>query len=352
MTRDGAAAARVAHNHEVPGSSPGPATKLILNRDSSNHESLFLFCGISALELLFCYDECMQEKLVLSLDIGGTNIDGALISHYGDIIGEVQNMPSVSGQDYDTAIAALLHFIQTVRSQTDAAIAACGIGMPGPFDYTNGISHMEHKFQSLNGKNIKEPLEANLGMPVYFLNDAAAFALGAYWKQADGASSIIGITIGTGLGSGFVHNNRIVTDEHTVPPYGAIWDLPHHDGILEGYVSGRGIAALYENRTGKALSPKDIEDLAHQGDQAALNTYRQMGGALGEGLAAACEHFVPERVIIGGKIGRAATLFLDDAARTFQAKTGYQTVFTQAATELLSLYGPAKYALAEADSKG
>jgi hypothetical protein len=29
ITRDGAVAARMAHNHEVPGSSPGPATKYL-----------------------------------------------------------------------------------------------------------------------------------------------------------------------------------------------------------------------------------------------------------------------------------------------------------------------------------
>lgn len=287
-----------------------------------------------------------MKEAVISLDIGGTNMDGAVVTQDARIVGEVQHMHSVSGQEYEPAMAALLRFIESIRSQSDVDISACGIGMPGPFDYAQGVSLMEHKFRSLHGKNIKQPLEASLGIPVYFLNDAVAFALGAYWKQAQGGvSRLLGVTIGTGLGSGFIEDSRIIAAENVVPQGGEIWNLPYGEGILEDYISGRGIENLYEQHTGNRASPKDIEHRARQGDREALAAYQEMGSTLGVGLAVACNQFIPEQIVVGGKIGRAADLFLDDATSSFRAETGYQTSFVQAETELLPVYGAAKYTL-------
>ncbi|HSH18280.1 MAG TPA: ROK family protein [Candidatus Saccharimonadales bacterium] len=286
----------------------------------------------------------MSEKLVISLDIGGTNIDGALVSSGADIVGEVHSIKSVSDQSYDAAVANLLDFIRVVQAQTELPIAACSIGMPRPFDYENGISHMKHKFTSLYGKNIKEPLEDGLDVPVLFVNDADAFALGAYWKQVGNAGNLIGVTIGTGLGSGFIEDGRVVSSKNRVPENGEIWDLPYRGGILEDFVSGKGIENIYRRSTGNSLPPKAIEDLAKQGDVGAQDAYREMGVILGDGLALACHNFVPDRVVIGGKLGRAAMLFAEETSRQFHAGTGYDTRFVQAESELLALYGPAKYA--------
>lgn len=289
----------------------------------------------------------MQNKIVIGLDVGGTTIDGALISTDGKIIGEVRSMGSVSGQKFEDAINNLVDFISKIRDTSTFEVVCCGIGMPNPFDYEQGISYMKHKFTHLYGKNLKRPLENLLGVPVYFVNDADAFALGAFMKQAAPTDKLLGITIGTGLGAGFIDNGRILNSGKSIPPRGEIWDIPFRNGILEDFISARGIEAIYRNGTGRSLSPKAIQELAVQGDADAVNAYHQMGRILGEGLAIACKEFVPDIVVVGGKLARAAELFLDEASQFFRDNAQYQTRFAKAETELPALYGSASYALAK-----
>lgn len=287
-----------------------------------------------------------MDKAVICLGVGGTNVDAALVTEEGKVVSNVDSVRSPSNEDFNTVIEVFEALVNEVAKSRDMKtdIIGCSIGMPNPFDYENGISFMRHKFTSLYKRNIKLSLEEALRIPICFLNDADAFALGAYWRQAPQAKRLIGLTLGTGLGSGFIEEGNIVTNDKNVPPSGEIWNFPYGEGILEDYISGRGIESLYLDLSGHRKSPKEIEDLARQGDAKAEEVYQKMGETLGFGLANACRNFEPDIVIVGGKIGRATDLFLDKAAKSFHEKTGYITKFMRAENELMALYGSAKYA--------
>ena len=92
-----------------------------------------------------------------------------------------------------------------------------GVAVPGPFDYDAGVSAMTHKLAPLRNVDLRGELSAALGLPPQafaFLNDAAAFLLGEWWAGAARARRrAMGVTLGTGLGSAYLDEGKIVTGE-------------------------------------------------------------------------------------------------------------------------------------------
>ena len=181
----------------------------------------------------------MSKLAVIALDVGGTTVDAACISAVGGLIGEVLDCPSPAAGTQDEIVTELARAVAAARAQArDFTVTACGIAMPAPFDYAAGVSHMEHKFQAINGVDLGRLLRAMTGLPTYFINDADAFGLGVSWRQLPEAGRFVALTIGTGLGGSFIGNGENVTAGDTVPPHGEVWDLPYSGGILEDYVVG------------------------------------------------------------------------------------------------------------------
>ena len=86
--------------------------------------------------------------------------------------------------------------------------------MPGPFDYARGISRVAHKLEPLFGVDLRERSPASLGTPpsaIDFVNDADAFLIGEWWVgAAAGHRRAAGVTLGTGVGSAYLLDGRIV----------------------------------------------------------------------------------------------------------------------------------------------
>ena len=253
----------------------------------------------------------MDKRAVVALDVGGTTVDAACISVEGGLIGHIVGSGSPAARAADQIVQALAGIITAARAQgPDYKVTACGIAIPGPFDYAAGISRMTHKFQAINGMPLGEALQARSGLSVCFINDAAAFGIGAGARQLPGARRFVALTIGTGLGSSFIDHGKSIESGDRVPPDGEVWNLPLAGGILEDRVSARGVVSLYRRHSPSGpLSARDVSDLARQGDQAAVGAYREMGASLGSALAPVLARFAPEAVVIGGKVGQSLPLF-------------------------------------------
>jgi glucokinase len=153
----------------------------------------------------------MSKQAVIALDVGGTTIDSACVSIDGELIGDVRDSGSPAAGTRDEIVRELARVIGAARAQAGPAeVIACGISMPAPFDYPAGVSHMAHKFQAIRGLPLATLLAAQAGLPVYFLNDADAFGLGVGWRQLPGGQRFVALTIGTGLGSGFISGGRAI----------------------------------------------------------------------------------------------------------------------------------------------
>jgi glucokinase len=284
------------------------------------------------------------EPVVLALDVGGTTIEGAVVGSEGAIRGEVLlDSPDDAGAAaiFDCLAGVITHLRRSAEAAGQRPVAA-GLGMPGPFDYARGVSQMQHKLAAVRGLDLRAPLEAAVKLPVHFFNDATAFAVGAWWHEHSDVPRLVGVTVGTGLGSGFVVAGRPVGAEEGAPSGGELWDFPFRGGILEEAVSGRAVSRSYERRSGEALEAGDVAGRARAGDVAALEAFTQLGQALGEGLGAAAASFGPTRVVFGGQVAKAFDLFGSCAQAAYGQATGTEVGFTAAVNPHLALLGVAR----------
>jgi glucokinase len=261
----------------------------------------------------------LQTTYALALDIGGSHVTAALVDL--DRRQMVESSLARRAVDQDASAETLIdHWAGTaldaVRQASVSAVTHVGIAMPGPFEYATGISRLTHKFAALNGWNVGSALLTQwestplAGAPVRFANDAALWALGEWWGgAARGAGKMIGVTLGTGLGSGFIDRGQIVSAGEQVPPGGEIWWVPYQAGITEDQVSGRALVREYQSRAGQALTPVQIADAAASGDKDALAVFDTFGQHLAAMLRPWAQLFRPDCLVVGGNIARAWALF-------------------------------------------
>ena len=252
---------------------------------------------------------------VLSYDVGGSHISAALCSESDLSLGPVVEAALPEEQ----SAAAFVDVLTELASQAGAdagRAAGAAFAMPGPFDYSEGISWMKHKMPYLYGVNVREALARRMswsGSQVRFLNDAAAYLLGEVGAgAARGVARVVGFTLGTGIGSGFAVNGRIVTEGPGVPPGGEIWNVPFEGGIVEDQVSTRFVKKAYHERTG---TEKEVAEIAAEAanDPNASAVFAELGQNLGRVIRMQLHDFAPEVVVLGGGIARSAHLFLPSA---------------------------------------
>jgi len=202
-----------------------------------------------------------------------------------------------------------------VKAREGVVVDGAEFAMPGPFDYEKGISWMKHKMPYLYGVNVSEVLAPRFGWKpeqVRFLNDAAAYLLGEVGAgAARGVKRVVCFTLGTGVGSGFAVDGRVVTDGKGVPPGGEIWNMPYEGGIVEDKISTRAIKAAYTERKGQDREVASIAHYAIGGDPDAAAVFQEFGKTLGIAIKRLLEDFAPDVVVLGGGISRSAPLFLN-----------------------------------------
>jgi len=295
----------------------------------------------------------MSRRAVVVLDVGGTTVDSACVSMDGELIGDVRESRSPAGGTRDEIVRELARVIGAARASIGSAeVIGCGIAMPAPFDYRAGVSRMEHKFRAICGLPLGALLATESGLPVSFLNDADAFGLGVGWRQLPDVKRFVALTIGTGLGSGFIDDGSVVASGDRVPPDGEVWNLPYEGGILEDHVSARALTTSHgarsygpARRPGTGKTARDVAALAAEGDEAAVAAFRAMGEALGSGLSTVLARFEPEAVVIGGKVGQSLGLF-GPAMRQALSGAGLPNVpVIAAAPGNMAIWGAARHAL-------
>lgn len=254
------------------------------------------------------------DPCVLVYDVGGSHISAAICHRKGYKLSTVvrANLPEAQTS---AAFMDVLHSLGMKASEGARGAEGAEFAMPGPFDYEKGISWMEHKMPYLYGVNLSETLAERFGWKpeqVRFLNDAAAYLLGEVGAgAARGVERVVCLTLGTGLGSGFAVNGRVVKEGKGVPPGGEIWNAQYEGGIAEDRISTRAIKNAYRARRGQEREVASIAHYAIGGDPDAVAVFQDFGRTLGTAIRRLLEEFAPNVVVLGGGISRSAPLFLD-----------------------------------------
>ncbi|MEG0767918.1 MAG: ROK family protein [Clostridia bacterium] len=253
---------------------------------------------------------CDDSHCLLALDAGGTTIKVALVTQTGTMLpacfGEIPIMEHGNAD----ALAATFEQAASFGASHAAARALCidgiGVSIPGPFDYTAGISRMTHKYAAIRGLPIRPWLEKGVGktLPIHFLHDSAAFLSGETWSGAYVAySRICGVIIGTGLGCASLLEGKIWENDCGGPGL-SIYRRPYREGTAEDFISKRGIMARY----GGDLSVKEIAARARDGQPEALRVWKDTGDMLGEILAPLLAEYQFDCLVLGGQIAKAGEL--------------------------------------------
>lgn len=261
----------------------------------------------------------MNEKtLSIGVDVGGSHIACAAVSlERGEPLPaslsrvDVDSMGPASGI-FDTWATA---FNRTMAHIDTAQLAGIGFAMPGPFDYRNGISQMEHKFPALFGKTIADELQPRLDvdapLAMRFLNDATSFAVGEAWFGCGkGADKVVAVTLGTGFGSAFIDRGVPVVERDDVPEEGCLWYLPYADGIADEHFTTRWFVKHYGEVSGEEVTgAKEVAGAARAGDATAQGVFEHYGRSMGEFLDPWLQRFAADTVVLGGNIAAAYDLF-------------------------------------------
>lgn len=269
-----------------------------------------------------------MERFYVGIDIGGTNLRFALVDENGKIIQRKRTSSEIIG-GRGVFCARLIDGIAdlgSIAAARGAQIMGIGAGVPGLIG-RDGLIHSSVNMQPLDGFNLAAFLKERTGLPSICANDANLIALG---EQTYGTgrrySSCMVITIGTGLGSGLIMDNRIWEGAGgfaaefghvTVDPEG-VQCTCGNNGCLEQYVSAGALVRyarellpceLLESRRDKP-DAEMIADLARQGEAGALAAFERMGRWLGIALASLLNTLNLEAIILGGGVAASFDLLL------------------------------------------
>jgi glucokinase len=267
-------------------------------------------------------------RVVIGVDLGGTNLRAAILSPTGDIL-ERRKEATRAAEGWSSVVARLIDNIKHQRdiaSQKGLEVCAVGVGAPGVIQGDKGIVVKSPNFPDWNNLPLRDHLEKALDIPVYLENDANAAALGEQWRGAgQGIQSMILLTLGTGVGGGIILDNKVwhgadgmagEIGHMTLIPTGRPCTCGN-TGCLEMYASARGIVQSYREALGKSadalkqITSEQVYEAARTGNEIAVRVMNDMGRMLGIGIAGLINIFNMERVVIGGGVKDAWALFID-----------------------------------------
>ncbi len=250
----------------------------------------------------------------LGLDLGGTNIKWAVVEHDGDDWRTLdRDHVATPIADGPSVVVARLASVGLEARRRCPGFVSVGIGVPGLYDPVAGTTRFLPNFPGgWPGVEVAGPVGAALGLPACLINDARAFGLAELRLGAGrGASTMIGLTLGTGVG-GVIAIDGQVRQGHdgtageighqTIDPDGP-WCGCGNRGCLEAYTRADQVAAACGTATAE-----DAVRAARAGDARALAGMADLGRYLGIGIANMVTVLTPERVVLGGGVAGAGEL--------------------------------------------
>ena len=259
-----------------------------------------------------------MKKYVLGIDIGGSHITAALVDMGSRAIlaDSFQRRGVNSNNSAEEILSSWCEVIKAVYQGADLKTKQIGIAMPGPFDYEAGISLIQDqdKFRSLYQMSIKKELANRLNLPeenIRFVNDAAGFLQGEVFSgAAREGKRVIGLTLGTGLGSAFCEND-IAEDA-------ALWKSTFKDGIAEDYLSTRWFVNRYFELTGKKITGVKEIGVSGNNEVSHQQIFEEFGHHLADFLIPLVQEREADMVVLGGNISNAHAVFLPSLLTRFQ----------------------------------
>lgn len=276
----------------------------------------------------------IMSKFCIGVDIGGTTVKCGIFDVSGELLEkwEVPTRKEKAGVNILPDVAKSIHEHIKAQGIRHDDIKGIGMGVPGPVD-PNGYVPV---CVNLGWRDIYPAREMSKlcdGLPCKVGNDANVAALGEMWMGGGkGHSSIVAVTLGTGVGGGVIIDGKIVTGAHGLG--GEIGHMHVREeeqefcncggkGCLEQVASATGIAREARRNLirssepsemrqfGEEITAKNVCDCAKNGDALAIRTMETCCRYLGWALASVAYVADPECFVIGGGVSKAGAYLIN-----------------------------------------
>lgn len=275
-----------------------------------------------------------KEEWYVGIDLGGTAIKLAFVTEQGEIAYKAEEATPVS-EGGDQALFTMNQMIEKGLNALQLErkiVKGIGIGAPAFLDLERGFVYSA---VNLGWKDfaLKDRLEEITKLPVIVDNDANVAALGEMWQGAgQGATNLLCITLGTGVGGGVIIQGQIYHGAKgtsgEIGHYTSIADGGYlcncgKTGCLETVASATGIVRLAQEELEKSqelrssstlaqvlsengsIEAKDVAICAQEGDLLSQHVLNQVGNYLGIALGNYAIVMNPEKIVIGGGVSKA-----------------------------------------------
>ena len=238
-----------------------------------------------------------MKTMKIAIDLGGTNMRVGLTDGATVVNTVIEPCPAKEAED-----VVLTQLKRQIAQLMTPEVTGIGVGVPSVVDCQQGIVYNVANIPAWKEVHLKEILEKEFGVPVAVNNDANCFALGAWrYGEGQGTNDMVGLTIGTGIGSGIIIGGKLYNGVNTGA--GEIGSLPFRDADYEFYCSSRFFSQLHGD-TGANFGKR-----AQAGDPQAIAVWEEFGANIGELIKAVLFTYAPEAIIIGGGTAHEFTLY-------------------------------------------
>jgi glucokinase len=256
----------------------------------------------------------VSPKRVIGVDLGGTKILAGALDGDGRVLSR-NEVPTPTGSE-EELLEGIAGAIEPLARD---GLDALGLGVPSVID-SKGVALGSINIPLANVA-LAEIFERRFGVPTAVENDANAAAL-AEWKlgAGRGCSSLLVLTLGTGVGGGIVHDGalyrgwaelgHVVVVADGPPCQGNCTGRGHLEAVASGNAADRAAVRLW----GEGATAEQLVERAEEGDAEAVEALREMGHLLGAAIGSFANVFDPELFVVGGGFGLAASRFLFPAA--------------------------------------
>jgi glucokinase len=245
----------------------------------------------------------------IALDLGGTQIRGALVDTQGHILQRVASATQATAGP-SVVIQQLIDAAVEVSREVDPkTILGVGVSSPGPLDTEQGLAIGLPTIQDFDNVPLRALLQDQLPHKVHLENDGIAAAIGE-WKfgAGQGLRSLVYITVSTGIGGGVIVDGHVMHGRKGMAGHiGHMAIMPNglrcncgNVGCWEAYAAGPAFTAR-----AKAKAAADVFAAAKQGDATAQQHVDDEVGFLALGITSLLHLYSPEIVIIGGGLSNA-----------------------------------------------
>ncbi|MEM6348053.1 MAG: ROK family protein [Bacteroidota bacterium] len=282
-----------------------------------------------------------MTPIAIGIDIGGTNTKYGIVDREGNVLAK----HSISTRQFESVEEYVLSVSNAVKALIadlgqEVEVSGIGIGAPNANYFTGKIEYAPN----LRWKGIiplADLFEAQFKAKVTLTNDANAAAIGEMmYGAAKGMKNFIMITLGTGVGSGFVVNGDLIYGHdgfagefgHVCAVRGGRLCTCGRRGCVETYAAARGLVLTVQEELAASdgaspmrhilpenLTPKDIFEAAEAGDPIAHRAFDYTGKILGEALANVVAITSPQAIFLFGGVARAGKWILEPTKRYMEA---------------------------------